>query len=419
MSPDSLEIVLVTPSLIGDGGIAVHAARSVAALRSSGCRVTVVTGMAPTDTETVVLPELAAGQIGDAAVGRVRHEALARGAQIVHLHGLGSARAVRALRDTVATVVSAHGWAGCAPGTRYFGAGRECRRRHGHGCVAHMLVSNCKHTWDPRSTLSSYRETSDRLDALRAADVTVVYSRAVSAHLSDNGVANVHVIPLSVAVPDAPPPYPRGAPRVTFVGRLSAAKGVSVLLASAGRFDAHIDVVGDGWQRRALERSALRRGLGDRVTFHGWRSAGEIRAVHAAAHVAVVPSLWPEPFGMVGIEAMSQGRPVVASSSGGVGDWLEHERTGLIVPPGNPEKLGAAIAVLLSRREASRAMGLEGHRVVRERFTDDAHVAALLAVYGSVIRARESAGTAIRVGRPARAGGVERAADAGLDHGRR
>jgi glycosyltransferase involved in cell wall biosynthesis len=391
---DSLEIVVVTPTLIPDGGVAVHVARSVAALRASGCRVTVVSAAAPGDSNAVVLPELVSGEIGAAALERLRHEVAACGAQVVHLHGLGEARVVRTLRDAAATVVSAHGWAGCAPGTRYFGAGRECGRRHGPGCVPNMLFSNCKHAWDPRTTLSSYRKTRDRLDALRAADATLAYSRAVASHLRDNRVPNVRVIPLSVAAPAAPPPYPSSAPRVAFVGRLSAAKGVSVLLASAGRFEAHIDVIGDGWQRPALERAARRLGLGDRVTFHGWRGADDVRAAYTAAHVAVMPSLWPEPFGMVGLEAMAQARPVIASSTGGIGDWLEHERTGLMVSPGRPEELGAAIATLLSNPNDAREMGVNGHRSVRERYTDDGHVAALLAVYGDAIRARERGRTA-------------------------
>jgi glycosyltransferase involved in cell wall biosynthesis len=386
---DSLEIVVVTPTLIPDGGVAVHVARSVAALRGSGCRVTVVSGAAPRDSEAVVLPELVSGQLGAAELERLRHEVVACGAQVVHLHGLADARSVRTLRDVAATVASAHGWAGCAPGSRYFGAGRECQRSHGPGCIAHMLISNCKHTWDPRSTLSSYRQTRDRLDALRAADATVAYSSAVAAHLRDNGVANVRVIPLSVAAPATPPPYPSCAPRVTFVGRLSAAKGVSVLLASARRFEAQIDVVGDGWQRAALERAARRLGLGDRVTFHGWRGADQLTATYASAHVVVMPSLWPEPFGMVGLEAMAQARPVIASSTGGIGDWLEHERTGLMVSPGDPDELGDAIATLLSGPNIARAMGLAGHQAVRHRSTDEAHVSALLAVYGNVLEARK------------------------------
>jgi glycosyltransferase involved in cell wall biosynthesis len=195
----------------------------------------------------------------------------------------------------------------------------------------------------------------------------------------------VRQVRLPIAIPAAPPPRASGPARVVFVGRLGAQKGVDVLLRSARHFDAHIDVIGDGWARPRLERLTRRLRLDERVTFHGWCDAATISQAYANARAAVVPSTWPEPFGMVGPEAMVHARPVVASSTGGVSDWLTDAEAGYLVPPGDPRALGEAIARLLASPARAHEMGLAGRRLVADRFTDSAHVRDLLPVYTSVL----------------------------------
>ncbi len=76
----------------------------------------------------------------------------------------------------------------------------------------------------------------------------------------------------------------------------------------------------------AIEESGLE------VEFKSWLVGEELRQAYARSKVVAFGSVWPEPFGLVGIEAMSQGKPVVAYDCGGVRDWLQHERTGFVVP---------------------------------------------------------------------------------------
>jgi glycosyltransferase involved in cell wall biosynthesis len=94
-----------------------------------------------------------------------------------------------------------------------------------------------------------------------------------------------------------------------------------------------------------------------------------------------VPSVWPEPFGLVGIEALAAGRPVVASSTGGIGDWLEDGVSGLCVTPGDAPALARALNGLLADPAKQRAMGAAGRTMVDARFTAKHHVAALLEAY--------------------------------------
>jgi glycosyltransferase involved in cell wall biosynthesis len=120
-----------------------------------------------------------------------------------------------------------------------------------------------------------------------------------------------------------------------------------------------------------------------RVSFMGWLSADQLAEEFASSAIVVVPSLWPEPFGLVGIEALAAGRPVVASATGGITDWLDHGVSGLCVAPGDSHALAGALNELLADPARRRAMGDAGREAVKARFSPQRHVAALLEAYDS------------------------------------
>jgi len=165
---------------------------------------------------------------------------------------------------------------------------------------------------------------------------------------------------------------------VTTVGRLQQWKGQHVALAAAVRVvrefpQARFLIVGDalfGIEKEYPQRlrSLVRElGLGDRVMMLGHRN--DIPAILAASDVVLVPSINPEPFGIVTIEAMAAGKPVVASNAGGSLEILTHGDTGLLVPPNSPDALAEAIMQLLANRELRSAIGMRASQVVRDRFT--------------------------------------------------
>ena len=135
-----------------------------------------------------------------------------------------------------------------------------------------------------------------------------------------------------------------------------------------------------------MREQARRHGISERVRFTGWLGGAELACELAEASVVVMPSLWPEPFGLVGIEAFAAGRPAVASATGGIGDWLEDGVSGLLVPPADAGRLASALSELLEDPDRQRRMGAAGRESVAARFTPARHVAALLDGYE---RARE------------------------------
>jgi glycosyltransferase involved in cell wall biosynthesis len=135
--------------------------------------------------------------------------------------------------------------------------------------------------------------------------------------------------------------------RLCYVGRLDPRKGVETVVRAFARLSADyaLDIVGPGERSYVDEVRRLTESLGvaPRVTF---REAPRpaVRSCYLAADVVLFPSEWPEPFGLVPLEAMACGRPVVASGTGGSGEYLEDERNCLLFAPGDPESLAAAIA---------------------------------------------------------------------------
>jgi glycosyltransferase involved in cell wall biosynthesis len=124
------------------------------------------------------------------------------------------------------------------------------------------------------------------------------------------------------------------------------------LVAAAGLLEhpsAQVLLVGDGPERKALERESKRISIADRVHFVGFVAHDRLPGVLAHADVLVLPSLYEE-LGTVLLEAMQAGLPIVASKTGGIPDVIEDGVNGLLVPPGNPGALARAIDRLLADR---------------------------------------------------------------------
>lgn len=160
-------------------------------------------------------------------------------------------------------------------------------------------------------------------------------------------------------------------PVVLFVGRLVAYKGVDVLLRAVAITTARAIIVGDGPLRVELEQMAAGLGIRDRVRFAGNADTSEVAALYDACDLLVLPSVTrAEAFGMVQLEAMSWRKPVVSTALDSGVPWVnQHGITGLVVPPGDPAALGAAIQHLIDNPAERIAMGRRGRARVEQEFS--------------------------------------------------
>jgi glycosyltransferase involved in cell wall biosynthesis len=133
-----------------------------------------------------------------------------------------------------------------------------------------------------------------------------------------------------------------------------------------------------------LERQAKAAGLIGRVHFAGELRGAALTQAYASADIFVLPSTGAESFGLVGVEALAAGLPVVAADCGGVREWLVDGQCGRLVAAGNPQALACAIAELLGDPTRRAALGRAGRRLQRERFTQAKHVGSLRALYGEL-----------------------------------
>lgn len=169
--------------------------------------------------------------------------------------------------------------------------------------------------------------------------------------------------------PVLPPPtsdLPQGFV-VGTVGRLTAEKGFDVLLRAAARVpDIQVVLVGQGPEAEPLRTLAEELGIGDRVRLTGW--VRDSREYLVGYDAFALPS-HTEGFPLTTLEAMLAGVPVVASDVGGVAEAVHHERTGLLVRPGDVDELAAALQRLVDDADLRRRLATDGQALVKERFT--------------------------------------------------
>ncbi len=161
-----------------------------------------------------------------------------------------------------------------------------------------------------------------------------------------------------------------GSPLVMFVGRFRYYKGVDILIEAAPSIDARILIVGAGPMERRWRRLAARSPAASRIRFLGHVPDEELPLYYAAADVVVLPSSYrSESFGLVLLEAMAAGRPVVSTELGtGTSFVNQHGETGLVVASGDADALARAVNELLRDPEQSRRMGANGRRRVLQEF---------------------------------------------------
>lgn len=205
---------------------------------------------------------------------------------------------------------------------------------------------------------------------LRRAQLVLCPSRDLAGTVSR--FAEVWLVTPGVEIPESVP-APEDPPHVLFAGRLSEEKGfLEFLEASAGLRRV---IVGDG---------PLRSRAPEGVGFVPRRDLG---AYYERAAVVVCPSR-REGYGVVAREAMAYGRPVVATAAGGLADAVEHEVTGLVVPPRDPSALRAALERLLADSDLRDRLGAAGRDVASVEFRWEQATANTLRAYQAALARR-------------------------------
>jgi len=204
------------------------------------------------------------------------------------------------------------------------------------------------------------------------------------------------VIPNGVDVHRFHPPREEPIePTILFVGRLVHRKGVHVLIKAFSEVidevpDAKLLIVGEGYMKPFLQLITRQLNLEESVKFLGRISEDKLPDIYRRSRIVVVPSLYRESFGMVAIETMASGRPVIATRVGGLPEVVEDGRSGFIVPPGNHRILAEKIIQLLSDQKLARRMGMYGREVAVNRYSWHKITRRVVEVYHEIIVKRRT-----------------------------
>jgi len=298
-------------------------------------------------------------------------------------HNVNDLTLEHTLVDALPVVKFMHGYFGTCIGSQKmhaFPAAVPCERAFGAACVALYLPRHCCRL-DPRTLVTYWRWTSSQHKLLSRYQAIVVASRHMRAEFERNGVAADRIVvnPLFPTIqPVAAVPAPPAEPTVVFLGRMTSLKGGDILIAAVdiaqrrlGR-RVHLVMAGDGPKRSEWE--VLARRLNVAATFPGWVDAEDRHTWLGRASLAALPSTWPEPFGLVGLEAAAAGVPTIAFNLGGICEWLRDGVTGVAVPtPPSADAFGAALT-----RALSDPVRLAALRAGARRLADDMTLASHL-----------------------------------------
>lgn len=184
---------------------------------------------------------------------------------------------------------------------------------------------------------------------------------------------------------------------VAMVGRLVPWKGHEVYLSALADLRSRIpniaglivgnDPSADQAYRQQLMRKVQAAGLAARVRLLPWQE--DLCAIYEACDIVVHASVKPEPFGLVILEAMAAGKPVIATAAGGVVDILTDGDTGLLVPPGDVEALSNAIRRLIEDRALAAALAQRGAQLVHTSFTMQRNATQVMDVYHQLLEAAQ------------------------------
>lgn len=234
---------------------------------------------------------------------------------------------------------------------------KPCHRAPGLACVTHGCVLNKKKQPGGRLGVELRNPFSLRAKlqilASRAQFVACshyIANNLISAGVSPSKVQVGHPIPVNEPVPLVTRPEQH---LLVFVAQLVRGKGGALAISALTHLPAHVRlrIVGDGPSRASLEELAGKIAPG-RVEFTGYVAPESTISHYDAARVVLVPSMWPEPYGMVGIEAMRRARPVVAANHGGIPEWAPNNGGGALFEPGSARDLARAAQKMLNSNDA-------------------------------------------------------------------
>lgn len=392
-----LRILHVNDHLSLKGGVETYLLSAIPHLEADGFEQAVVYGQGEPELvkNAFEIPEVSTPGWNNRAVMEQKLAAAIDQFQpdVVHLHNIHNADAVEYLLDHKPVVMTSHDFRYLCPASNFYHrkTSTVCERSCGPGCFAVTLTKKCM-TPRPKFSWKYYR----RVVRIRNRFADFRHLIAPGQDAADRYIRdgfpkqNISVLPYFCRIEplDEPRPVPAD-PLILYLGRLSGNKGWEYFVEALGKLPANVKgmIIGNINEstESVLKSLAKQFGCQGRLSWRNWATQEEISQKLQATSVLVFPSLWPETLGIVGLEAMAHGVPIVASDIGGVPEWLRDGHNGFRVPPKDATVMAERIQRIIGDPQVEKQMGSNGLAYLRERFLPERHLTTLKSIYRAAL----------------------------------
>ncbi len=319
---------------------------------------------------------------------RIRAAIVANRPQVMHVHNTFPAASPSvysaAAPRGVAVIQTLHNYRLVCPAATLFRDGHVCTECVGRPMPWPAVVHACVRDSRSQSLVAAATITAQRARArfTQGIDVYIALTHFQRELMIEGGLPaeRIRVIPNFLA--SDPQTGSEGRTGVLFAGRLSDEKGIAVLLEAASMVPGMVSVAGGG----PLSNTVKQAEAAGHLTSLGSLPQASVVVEIRRAIALVVPSIWFEGFPIVLLEAFATGTPVIASRIGSLAELVEHGVTGLLVEPGNAAYLADQIRWARDHPSEMREMGVHARDRFESLFGGEAHLAALLETYRSIVQ---------------------------------
>jgi glycosyltransferase involved in cell wall biosynthesis len=316
---------------------------------------------------------------------------------IIHVHSISNPSLIRALFKIRPVVRSMHEPRIACPGQGKFWRNSEkiCDQPFGLHCFYHAYKEGCCNR-HPKRLLKAYNnvkfETTEGKQNYKAIIVMSEYmeNEAIKVgYKKDQLFLNPHFTE-PVSDVDLVDQSNSEKKSIIFIGRLSRTKGVHYFIECGVRllekgYKVQLDIVGDGHDADYFKEKIPEKYINDFI-FHGWQSRENINRLLNQSYLMIFPSIYPEAFGISGIEAMMRGKPVVGFDVGGVSTWLKDGLTGFAVEVKNVEEMSKKIYELIEDKELYNKISVSNRSFAIKNFNISKHVNTLVNTYDKALK---------------------------------
>lgn len=313
---------------------------------------------------------------------------------LVHIHGLSIVKAIDYFLSRYKVVRTMHEPRMVCPGYGKFWitAGKPCTIKYGYHCFFHAYTQKCVRSRKPLNVLKEYQRTEFEVKNAGRYSAILTMSEFVKNEAINGGIpaekliCNPHFTKFDLPYL----PFEGTEKRFLFVGRLIQHKGIYELLDAMLpilQMDTtnRLQIVGDGPLYNYVMDFIKDHGLQNQIVVEKWKSSAEISALMKTSYCVLFPSIYPEAFGLVGIEAGMHSRPVIAFNVGGVSTWLKNDFNGFLLDQPSASALRAAIQKMIEEPEQYKQMSRNAWERASSFFSPKRHVEKLVDIYSACL----------------------------------